>query len=259
MIKKFTLALFVCTVLLSCKSDDDKTTDEVAKAGSLNLEFSNSIGSEPVVLSDKISYTNGSNESYTISELKYIISNIVLIKEDGQEFVYPLEESYFLVNEEVSDSKKIVLKNIDPAEYSKIKFGFGVDQSKYPLNGVDNFVPTAEEGNMLWSWSAGYIFLKFEGTFTPQGGETDNFLIHVGSHGTTLDNYKEITVELSEKVSISEKLSPIVSIQANIAKILDGTNTHSLAAKKSIQVDPENAPKIAENVTSMFSVAKVSN
>ncbi len=254
MIKKLTLIiLIVCSALFSCKSDDDN------EGGTLNLEFNNSIGSEPVVLSDKISYTNGSNESYTITELKYIISNIVLIKKDGQEFVYPVEKSYFLINDEVSDSKKIVLKDIDPAEYSKIKFGFGVDQSKYPLNGVDNFVPTAEEGNMLWSWSAGYIFLKFEGTFTPQGGEVDNFLIHVGSHGTTLDNYKEITVELSEKVSISEKLSPTVSIQANIAKILDGTNTHSLAAKKSIQVDPENAPKIAENVTSMFSVAKVSN
>ncbi len=254
MIKKFIVPLFVCITLLSCKNDDDSDNG----AGTLNLEFTNIIASESVVISDKINYTNKSNETYTISDLKYIISNIVLIKTDGSEFVYPKDESYFLINEKDSNSKKLTLQNIEGAEYSKIKFGFGVDQSKYPLEGA-NFVPTAEENDMIWSWAAGFKFLVFEGTYTPEGGETDNYLIHVGSHGEKLDNYKEISIDLSQNLSIKNQATSSVTIKADIAKILDGKNTHSLQAKNSIQIDPDNAPKIAENFAGSFSVTKVSN
>ncbi|MBG6133124.1 hypothetical protein IWQ47_004542 [Aquimarina sp. EL_43] len=242
-------------IVSSCKNDDDGATNTF---GNAILDFKNTINNNGIELTTD-SYTNASNEVYTISELKYIISNIVLIKANGQEFVYPVDRSYFLINEEVLESKKVSLADISAGEYTKIKFGFGVDQSKYPLNGMANFIPTAEESGMLWSWSAGYKFLKFEGTYTVNGGANMDFLIHVGSHGTTLDNYKEITIELPSTLTIEESKSPEIAINVDIAKIFDGTNTHSLEVKNSIQVDAEFAPKIAENISAMFTATSVSN
>ncbi|MDY8135081.1 MbnP family protein [Aquimarina sp. 2201CG5-10] len=255
--KKILIIALTLVTVLSCKSDDDNNG---AKVGSLNLDFTNIIDNNPIELS-RGAYTNGSSETYTISELKYIISNIVLVKANGEEFKYPVADSYFLINEEVSTSKEVGLTDITSGEYTKIKFGFGVDQSNYPLNGVNNFIPTAEESGMLWSWSAGYKFLKFEGTYSMVGVPNTNtpFLLHVGSHGTTLDNYKEITLDLPNTLSISANNTANITIKADVAKIFDSTNSHSLQDKSDIQVDPVNAPLIAENVSTMFSITNVSN
>ena len=246
--KKITLIILIALCGIACNDDDD---NQATAEGIVNLEFKNSIDNNPIAL-NSTSYTNQSNENYTISELKYIISKITLIKSNGEQYAYPVEKSYFLINEEVASSKIVKLAEIPAGEYTRIKFGFGVDQSNYPLNGVANFIPTAEENDMLWSWSAGYKFLKFEGSYTPQGGVTADFLLHVGSHGTTLDNYKEITLDLTNTITVGSETTSTINITADIAKIFDSTNTHSLQDKSDIQVDPVNAPKIAENVQTMF-------
>jgi hypothetical protein len=249
------IILFAFLVVISCKNDDEGATKTF---GNIELNFNNSIDNTPIVL-EETSYTNKSNETYTISELKYIISNIVLIKANKEEFKYPVADSYFVINEAKSESKKITLNSIPEGEYTKIRFGFGVDQSKYPFeSGTANFIPTAEENQMLWNWAAGYKFIKFEGMYTANGGSNTDFLIHVGSHGTTLDNYQEITLELPSALTIEKSKSPEIVINVDIAKIFDGINTLSLEQKNSIQVDPVYAPKVAENISTMFSTG-VSN
>ncbi|WP_281989786.1 MbnP family protein [Aquimarina aggregata] len=251
--KKFTIIIFTFLLVASCKNDDGDSSEPTF--GNITLDFKNTIDNNGIELTTDI-YTNRSGEIYKISELKYIISNVVLIKANGEEFKYPVDEGYFLINEEVVDSKNISLADIPSGEYTKIKFGIGVDQSKYPLNGMANFIPTAEESGMLWSWSAGYKFIKFEGTF---GTSDSPFLIHVGSHGTALDNYKEVTLDLPSTLTISASKSQEVAVNADIAKIFDSTNTHSLVTKSDVQVDPVLAPQIAENISTMFSVTSVTN
>lgn len=244
-IKNLLAFLVLISIFASCSDDDS------AKNRSLQIEFSNTVANEPLVLNTG-TYTNKSNESYTVKELKYIVSNIVLIKENGEEFVYPVAESYFLINEADEGSKKITLSDIPGGEYNKIRFGIGVDQSKYPIeSGTANFIPTAEDNDMLWNWAAGYKFVKFEGLFTPEGGVEEDFLLHVGSHGANLDNYKEVTLE--SLISITGENNENLNITSDIAKIFDSVNIHSLQEKASIQVDPEYAPIIAENVQTMFS------
>ena len=79
-------------------------------------------------------YSKNGGETFKVDELKYIISNIVLTDTDGNQFVYPQADSYFLINEEAL-SKNIRLDSIDANTYTSITFGFGVDQSNYPLMG----------------------------------------------------------------------------------------------------------------------------
>jgi len=248
--KKIIWVIAAMALVVSCKDDNEVKNTE----GSVFFKFTNKVGDADLSI-DTDSYTNLSDETYTVSELKYIISNIVLIDENDEEFVYPVENSYFLIDEAVTPSKLFNLVDIPLGEYTKVRFGFGVDQTNYPLNGVANFIPTAEESGMLWSWSAGYKFLKFEGSYAPQGGLEQNFILHIGSHGTTLDNYKEITLELPTPIEVvGGSDDPTIFITADIAKIFDGVNTHALSDKSDIQVDPVYAPILAENVQSMFSI-----
>ncbi|WP_299764109.1 MbnP family protein [uncultured Dokdonia sp.] len=250
----FALIVGVAILLTACNNNDDPGTI-VQDPGNLNLVFENTVNGTSLDMAPT-TYTNSSDETYTVNELKYIISNITLIKTDNTEYIYPVEDSYFLINED--GSKTANLSNIPADTYKGIKFGFGVDPTKYPIeSGTLNFIPLAEEAGMLWTWSAGYKFLKFEGGYANATDPTNEtpFLYHVGSHGANLDNYKEITLMLNE-FGINSENTASKTIQFDVAKIFDSVHTLSLEEKNEIMVDPVNAPKIAENTSTAFSISE---
>lgn len=243
--KKIITLIGFALLMSSCSNDGDTKN--------ITISFENKIAGDRINLGTG-NYQNTSNESYSIDELKYIISNIQLVKENGEVFTYPQDNSYFLINESEPESQIIVLNNVPAQDFQTLKFGIGIDQTNYPLNGVDNFVPTAEENQMLWSWSAGYIFFKIEGDFSIENeGHQDNFLFHIGSHGTNLDNYK--TVELSAtQFDLDLTRKDLIAIETDISKLFNAVHDIRINDKPDIQVDPVNAPKIAENASQMFSL-----
>ncbi|WP_304156688.1 MbnP family protein [Mesonia mobilis] len=241
--------LFVVLGFVACleDSDDQASPQEFTE---VTLQFQNQIEGENVVLNSE-TYVN-SEETYEIETLRYIISNIVLIAENGEEFAYPQAESYFVVNEENEASKSITLEGIPMQNYEAIRFGLGVDQSNYPLNGVNNFVPTAEENNMLWSWSAGYIFLRFEGNYTSATENDHLFAYHIGSHGQALDNYKEVTLDFQNTLALDSSNS--IEITSDVSKIFEAEFSLSLEDIDDIQVDPQYSPQVMANFSQSFSI-----
>jgi len=251
--KKTIIILLAAIAITACKEDESQTPDP----GILNLTFENVINGSPLNFGD--SHVNTSLETFTVNELKYIISNITLTRKDGSIVVYPPDQSYFVINEADANSQSIQLEGIEAGAYTDITFGFGVNPTKYPIeSGTLNFIPTAEETGMLWTWSAGYKFIMLEGDYTAQNaGESAPFLIHVGSHGANLDNYKEITVSLEESntnedFTIAEGINASRTILFDVAQVFDGPNTISIDNKPDIQVDPINAPLIASNISTAF-------
>ena len=241
--------LFMVLGFVACSedSDDQASPQEFTE---VTLQFQNQIEGENVVLNSE-TYMN-SEETYEIETLRYIISNIVLIAENGEEFAYPQAESYFVVNEENEASKSITLEGIPMQNYEAIRFGLGVDQSNYPLNGVNNFVPTAEENNMLWSWSAGYIFLRFEGNYTSATENDHLFAYHIGSHGQALDNYKEVTLDFQNTLALGSSNS--IEITSDVSKIFEAEFSLSLEDIDDIQVDPQYSPQVMANFSQSFSI-----
>ncbi len=252
------ITVFLLMLLVSCSSDEELNTTEQnnditeQEVGQLKINFENKVGSEDLLKGE--TYSKNGGETFNIDELKYIISNIILIDTEGNQFVYPQDKSYFLINEETALSKNITLDSINANTYTSISFGFGIDQSNYPLNGVNNFVPTAEENDMLWSWSAGYIFLKLEGQYSSNDIEDKPFLYHVGSHGQNLDNYREITLDFSQPIALNSSETPEINIDFDVLKVFNSEHQMLLSDKDDIQVDPVNAPKIVNNVTKAFEI-----
>ncbi|PTX64010.1 hypothetical protein C8N46_101620 [Kordia periserrulae] len=242
----FSLSLSI--LVLSCNSDAD-----VIETSTVEITFDNRISANQNLTLGTTVYVNQNNESVVTNELKYIISNIQLTQDNGTIFEYPKADSYFVINEADLSSLTLNLDGIPVGNYTHISFGIGVDQSEYPLDGMLNFIPTAEEAQMIWNWAAGYIFIKFEGTFTPQGGTESPFVIHVGSHGQNLDNYKFVTLPLANTMNVNAGTTASVMVEAYIERIIDATNQIKLEDTNNIQVDPVNAPRIATNLESMFS------
>lgn len=162
--KKIAAALAMVTFLSSCSSDDTAPVAE-GTHGSVELFFDNGVAGDALILGN--TYTNSNGENLKINRLNYIVSNFVLVKEDGTEFIYPKEESYFIISQE-ANMLKVELKSIPAGNYKKIKFGIGVDQQRY-LQGEtaqQSFWDLAAAHNMTWTWSTGYRFINFEGGFT---------------------------------------------------------------------------------------------
>lgn len=262
-LKHILAAFAVAATLVSCSDDD--TLNNTTGTGTLNVEFDNAFNGDDLLLNSQ-PYTTSQNEVLKISTVKYIVSNIVLTKDDGTTFTYPKSESYFIVSETDLTSQVIPLPNVPAGNYTKIKFGIGVDQEQFNAgaDGQGDFLAHAQAEDMLWSWSAGYKFLAFEGTFTSPTVSTDtSFMVHTGQTGTNY-NYTEINLPLPTQAVVRQSITPQIHIVTNVAKFIDGTNKISLTDNNAMGMGAmimggELLPLITANLSDAFTVDHVHN
>ncbi len=282
LIKYLLLSIAVFTIV-SCSNDDNPVANNVT------LEFNNTFGDQTIVLGNASSTTATVNTSdagqvHHFSELKYVISNIRLIKADGTEIPYnvnDLDKGAIVVDQSKEASLRYVLSTIPSATYKQIKFGLGV---KTALNTLDqvrfpNFYNTAGANDtaMMWEWGTGYRFTKIEGFYD---ADHKQLSIHTGStvEGTNgdattytqgVDAYRDITLDLTTQAVVGTN-APKIRIKADLDKLLSGqTNTVILGtsnATPSVHT-AANMVKYVDNLggngttdtKGMFSISKVEN
>ena len=235
--------LMISLVMVSCSKSEDV-------ANSVNLHFNNTFKNTTIVLGSADSpaastNTSASGQLHQFSELKYVISNIRLIKADGSEIPYnvnDLDKGATVIDQAKAATLNYVLSNIPVGEYKQIKFGLGVkqeintlDQLRFPV-----FYATAgaNDTKMHWEWGTGYRFTKLEGFY---GVDHKELSIHTGStvNGTNgdestykqgVDAYRDITLNLPSIVTVGKSI-PQINIRADFDKLLSGkTNTITLGA-----------------------------
>ena len=257
------ITTFACVIMLaismmSCSSDDSEV---ISGEGTISIEFDNAYSDSDLLLNTSL-YNAVDTEKIKISAVKYIVSNIRLEDENGMVYTHPKNDSYFIVDESNEASQMIDLSNVPAANYTKIIFGLGVDQAKYTqgATGQGDFLTKAQDATMMWSWQAGYKFFVYEGLYTSTTTTTETaFAFHMGSHGTALDNYKEVTLNLTNTARVRTNLTPEIHVVANLSKVLNGTTAFKLDDAAQIHVDAVKSPQIATNVNSMFVIDHVHN
>lgn len=264
-IKNIFAVILMIITLGACSSDDSGDKIIEGETGDVGLFFDNGVNGDALILGN--SYTNSNGEKLTINRFNYIVSNIVLIKADGSEYVYPKQESYFVIAQEGS-LFNVDLENVPAGDYTKIKFGIGVDQQQY-LQGEtaqQSFWDLASANNLTWTWSTGYRFVIFEGTFatTTNPEVSYNFQVHQGSNSAT-DNYREVTLDLPNTALVRAGMIPSIHLKTDLSVLLDGAtkiklsdNINGAGTAASI-MGGENLIKIAGNSQAMFEVDHVHN
>lgn len=259
-LKKLIAVVAVAIAVISCNKNEEET---VAGTGSLKIEFENGFADNSLVLGSATVPTS-QNEVLKISSMKFIVSNMVLTKEDGSTFVYPKSESYFIVDVSNPESLLLNLSAIPAGNYKSIKFGIGIDQAQYDLGqtGIANFWATAQTAGMTWGWASGFKFLAFEGTFTSTTVTTDTpFMIHTGKTGTDY-NYTEVSLNLPTNALVRTNITPQIHLSTDLSQIIDGTNKIYLTDKitsNSVSILGSDLRLVSLNLTEMFSVEHVHN
>jgi len=282
---KHLIILFALFTLVSCKKDKMPVANEVT------LHFDNTFKNTTIVLGNASSAnatknTSASGQPHHFSEIKYVISNIRLIKADGSEFPYHvnnLDIGATVVNHTKSQTLDFVLRDIPSGEYKQLKFGLGVkqelntlDQLKFPKFYAE---AGANDTEMMWEWGTGYRFVKLEGFY---GSDNKEMSIHTGStvegqegaYTQGVDAYREISLDLPSQAVVGRN-APRITIQADFDKLLSGrTNTITLTsgtgmgnnatpnihtAAQMVKFVDNLGGNGASDLAGMFAVSKVEN
>lgn len=284
--KPFIIVSFAISILLSCSKSDNNPV-----ANNITLHFNNTFKSNTIVLGSATSTTATSNTSaegqvHHFSEIKYVISNIRLVKVDGTEIPYninDLDKGATVVNQSKSETLDYVLSNIPSGEYKQIKFGLGVkqelnilDQTKFPKFYA---AAGANDTQMMWEWGTGYRFTKLEGFY-----DTDNkeMSIHTGStiqgeegaYTQGVDGYRDIRLDFTTHAIVGRN-APTINIKADFDKLLSGkinTITLTTGTEMGDNATPNihtavQMVKFVENIggngsndiSGMFSISSVKN
>ena len=285
-LKKYILSAAVLLAFMSCSSDDDNRV-----ANNVTLEFSNTFNNTPIVLGAATSAeatvnTSEAGQVHHFSELKYVVSNIRLIKADGTEIPYNvnnLDTGATVVNQAKPETLSYVLRDIPVGDYTEIKFGLGVRSDLNTLDQVSfpTFYDNAgsNDTEMHWEWGTGYRFTKIEGFY-----DTDNkeLSFHSGStlegdeenYTQGVDAYRDITLSLPATATVGNS-APTITIKADFDYFLSG-NSHTVTLVSTEDITNNATPsahtatemmKFVENiggngttdVTGMFSITSVEN
>ncbi len=261
---------FTFFTFTSCRNNDDDDSSPETK-GELQIKFENGFNNLGDIVLNQTTQTSSNGQKYQFSTLKYVISNITLIDENGGEFKYHYndpDQGAFIVDqaEAVAGINYINLTEIPKNNYKKIRIGLGISQTAYLIghDGQGIFWQKAKTAGMAWSWAAGYIFTKFEGKYGTSSA-TNEFMNHCGNMGNvtannTADLYREITLDLPTTARVTKDIKPSIHILADLNQYLSGQTVLTLDSSNDMAMGSnQHLVNVTNNITKMFKVDHVHN
>jgi hypothetical protein len=191
---------------------------------------------EPLVLNDK-KYITKTNDTVTITKMKFYLSNIVLELEDGSE--YKESNSVHLVDAETLSSLVFVLKNVPDLKIKKIRFAVGIDSKNSISEKFDGDLDPVL--GMYWAWNTGYINMKLEGKSSSCTNVKKEFQFHIGGYLPKQNALQEIELKIDGK--------QIINIEVELSKWLD---TLSIKEANSVMTPGIKAMAMARIYKNMF-------
>ena len=231
--KKVVVVIVICT--LTCLSFQMKKNQKDVGV-LLHLNFQN----EPLVLTDK-KYVTKTNDTVTITKMKFYLSNIVLELEDGSE--YKESNSFHLVDAETLSSSEFNLKNVPDLKVKKIRFNIGIDSLTNVSEKFDGDLDPAL--GMYWAWNTGYINMKLEGKSSSCTSIKKEFQFHIGGYLPKQNALQKIELNVTESQNII--------IKVELDRWLDAL---SLKETNSIMIPGEKALAMAQKYKNMFQITQ---
>lgn len=209
--KKVVLLLALAIIAIGCNKDDDNTP----KNATVTFNFTQNWNDKPVTKADfnVTSYTNEQGNVVSITKLRYLLSRIVLHKEDGTTVAF---EDYKLVD--LSDESTLNLTptmEVPTGSYTGISFVYGFNKDDNTQN-----YPDLNEAN--WNWPAmlggGYHFMQMEGRYEDTNGDPQLYAYHNGTARVSEGNFEQnfIAFDFNKNFDITNDAT--IEIKMNIAE-----------------------------------------
>ncbi len=191
---------------------------------------------------DSVQYlVPNTTDSVTFTNLKFYISNIVLLNNKKKVFVE--KNSYHLIDVTNNKDLQFVLKVPSTLHYNNIKFDLGID-SATNASGVHGKDLDPIKG-MYWAWHSGYINFKLEGNSKLCNTRNNAFEFHLGGFQYPYNALQKIVLKVEAKKDIN--------IDADIYKFLSAIN---LSNTNQIMTPGKQAVELSKAASTIFSIKK---
>jgi hypothetical protein len=169
------LAAALAIVLPACGDDDGTTPNdlpiEVLVAFDLNVDDQ--------ALAPNISYTNAAGDAYTITGLRFVISDVTLHNENGGSF--KIADLHYFDWADVS-THTFSYTGLPHEEWSSVSFTFGLDET----DNVRDKYSSLTKFHLDMQWPAtlganlGYHYMQLEGTYATSPTTVAAYTTHTG-------------------------------------------------------------------------------
>lgn len=197
------------------------------------IKFEHIANGKKIVLNDS-TYTNTFGEKYTVSKLKYYVSNILFTTKGLRE----TNKETYLIDAFKNDS---IIK-YDQRKIVGISFTIGVD-SVLNCSGAQSGA-LDPLNDMFWTWNNGYVFFKLEGTSTSSTADRNRIEQHIGGYKGEYKVQRRIFLPL-------KIIGNTITIQMDLDKYW---NELKIAENAVIATSGALAKKAADNFTKMYSI-----
>ena len=197
-------------------------------------------------------YTNPCGKKYSISKVRYYVTNISLQKEHN---TFTEKNSYHLIDESKNDSRVINI-SVPAGDYYAVHFLLGVD-SLHNVSGAQtgDLDPTKD---MFWTWNSGYVMAKMEGNSANSKLVNNKFEYHIGGFSGPYNVLKEIRIDFPGNVVYftTGKTYEII-VSADIDTWWQHPHDIKISEHANITSPGENAKNISDNYANMFHIEKI--
>lgn len=239
--------LFLCAGLMLLFSQTLVAQNSNAKS-TVNISFINVI-KDSVIQLKAHQYLNPLNEPFSITKLKYYISNITFGGNDSKTLFKT--DADFLVDEAIDSSKTVSLK-IPPGNYRSMSFLLGVDSIKN-VSGAQTGALDPLNG-MYWTWNSGYIMFKVEGQSPVSSLVNNHFEYHIGGFAGSQNTVRKILINFPNDhfLKAESNLTYDIKLQADINEIWSGAQAINITNIPACTTPGKLSVDIADNLSKMF-------
>lgn len=215
------------------------------KTGTVKISFVNTVNGKPVVLRDSM-YTNYFGEQYSISKLKYYISNIAMPAGNNM-------GGYYLVNEASGETAFEI--QVPAGTYNNIEFLLGVDSIRNCSGAQTGALDPMND--MFWTWLSGYVMFKLEGTSPASTSDLQRIEHHIGGYKGANNVATMINLDFKQPITVKTNSATEIIIEMNLDNYWHGNSDIRISELPVCMTPGALSKKIAANFKTLFSVKDI--
>ena len=230
-----------------------KNDNSTGKSFTVHIVFQPVVKGQPLAFNQP--YTNAFGEDYTITALRFYVSDLSL-KNNNTGVPVPGEVKYRLADAAIGNTLSFSVST-DQNAFNGLSFQIGVDS-------IDN-ISGAQSGDldpgkgMFWTWNSGYIMAKLEGASSYSVVPDGNFTYHIGGFSGENKTMRSISLSTpqSQQITLKDNRITTILVNADIDKWFQGIHALSIASNAFVHSPGSLANLYADNYAAMFSIASI--
>lgn len=239
----------VCCLLLLLNSCKKEKSDANEAGAFLEIQLVNKANGQPLQLNAPL--VNSFNETFTLTEYKYYISNLEVLNPVKP---FAVKNGYYLIDEQ-NPASKTIRAAIKADTYDALVFMLGIDSAQQ-VKGAQTGALDPVNG-MFWSANMGFMAAKLEGHSEFSGAPGNAIRHQIGGFEGQHNALRYVVIPFPTTLTVNQGQTLTLVLEAEMLRWFDAVYPMSITGNPTILTPGPTAMQIADNYIEQFSLSSV--